>query len=523
MLLSTLTVAALQVGVAVPPGAATPPQGPSPLLQKPVAPPATASIRGTCDTFAPTLCVALDATFSTVPFNSGFNCDRNDDGSAELMLNGWSFDFYGTSWSSVWANNNGNVSFGVPFSTYSSSGFPISNFPMVAPFWGDVDTGNGGGTDGVVWYREWSTAGGDSVNRLVITWDHVGFYDEDASLLNTFQLILTDGNDPLIGLGNNVCFCYDDMQWTTGDASGGSGGFGGTPATVGANQGNGTDFFLVGRFDQSGTAYDGPGGLNDGVDYLDGQKFAFSVASGSTNVPPVFVNSLAQHTVTVGQTLNFSVESIGPETGQTVTLTVDAQGLANFSSMETPGNPALSSATFTPDATQLGSHVVVFTATDDGTPIASADYAVEIVVEPQGIVGGTLCDPNAPNSTGRPGQLWATGSDVAGSNALVLEVADLPPSALGLVAVSQSTGVLTQFMGNAGSFCINGPDVGRYNAAVFNATADGRHTLPLDLTTVPTPSGVPAVALAGETWGWQLWYRDGMGTNFTNAVRVTLQ
>ena len=42
--------------------------------------------------------------------------------------------------------------------------------------------------------------------------------------------------------------------------------FGGTPATVGANQGNGTDFFLVGRFDQAGNAYDGPGGANDGVD-----------------------------------------------------------------------------------------------------------------------------------------------------------------------------------------------------------------------------------------------------------------
>ena len=79
-------------------------------------------------------------------------------------------------------------------------------------------------------------------------------------------MIITDGVDPLIP-GGNVSFCYGDMQWTTGDASGGAGGFGGNAATVGANLGDGSNYIQFGRFDSAGYAYDGPYNLNDGVDW----------------------------------------------------------------------------------------------------------------------------------------------------------------------------------------------------------------------------------------------------------------
>ena len=60
----------------------------------------------------------------------------------------------------------------------------------------------------------------------------------------TFQVILTDGSiravgDYLLPLGANVLFNYGDMQWTTGSSSGGTDGFGGSPATVGLNLGDG--------------------------------------------------------------------------------------------------------------------------------------------------------------------------------------------------------------------------------------------------------------------------------------------
>ncbi len=59
---------------------------------------------------------------------------------------------------------------------------------------------------------------------------------------NTFQCVMaTDG------VTSFVLFLYADgqIQWTTGDASGGIGGLGGTPAQVGFNAGDGVRFTTV--------------------------------------------------------------------------------------------------------------------------------------------------------------------------------------------------------------------------------------------------------------------------------------
>lgn len=102
---------------------------------------------------------------------------------------------------------------------------------MIAPFWGDVDTRGDGGE---VWYF----AGPDYfiasfINTQVF---NSGNYPE---LRNTFQVIITDGSSTMLDAGNNVGFFYQDMGWTTGDASDGVNGFGGFAATVGVNHGNG--------------------------------------------------------------------------------------------------------------------------------------------------------------------------------------------------------------------------------------------------------------------------------------------
>ena len=49
------------------------------------------------------------------------------------------------------------------------------------------------------------------------------------------------------GLLSFVIFLYADgkIQWTTGDASGGTNGFGGTPAQVGFDAGDGIRYFAV--------------------------------------------------------------------------------------------------------------------------------------------------------------------------------------------------------------------------------------------------------------------------------------
>ena len=345
------------------------------------------SASGQCTQIPSNLCLPLDSSYTVVPITNGVApCDRNDDGFTEVMLTGWSFDFFGTSYDRIFINNNGNVSFGQGFSAFTASGFPVNNFPMVAPFWGDVDTRNSSSpsTAGVVWMREWSTAFEDDVNRIAIVWDHVGYYNNQIDKVNTFQLILTDGNDPLLGIGNNVRFCYDDMQWTTGSASGGSGGFGGTPATVGINLGDGVTFFQVGRFDHPGTDYDGPGGNPDGVDFLDGTTFTFSTTSGASNQPPVFVNPVSSYVAPVGQPLAFTARAIGPEAMQTVDITVTAATLPSLMATLTSGNPAAAQIQFLPTAADLGTHLVRLEATDDGSPPETTTLDVTIEVTAAG-------------------------------------------------------------------------------------------------------------------------------------------
>ena len=344
------------------------------------------------------LCVPLDASFTTVTFGGallcsgpatpGDPCQRNDDDFTQIPLSlGWTFTMYGQAFNSVYINNNGNVSFGAGFCEYTSTGFPVSGFPMVAPFWSDVDTR--AALSGVVHYRL-------DANRLVVIWDHVGYYGAHDDKLNTFELIMTDGTDPTIGVGNNVCFCFDDMQWTTGDASLGIGGFGGVPATVGVNKGNGVDFFQVGRFGDPGLAYDGPGGATDGVDYLDNRTFCFDVAGAATNQPPLATGFPPSRTVTVclGDSLRLETAFTSPEVGQTTTTDVNMDGLppARSSIVNEPGNPSSQILRYTPVTAEVGSNfTVTYTATDDGTPPASTTVTLLIQVR--------ACDTSGRKST----------------------------------------------------------------------------------------------------------------------------
>lgn len=337
------------------------------------------------------LTIPLDGTFTVVQMDASGGsgeadpsdpCQRNDDDSSAAIALQFPFDFYGGTFNDVNINNNGNLSFGAHFSTYTSTGFPISGFPMIAPFWGDVDTRDNSG--GVVYYRS-------EPNRFVVTWDHVGYFNSNDDLLNTFQVILTDGTDPLIGLGNNVCFSYGDMQWTTGDASGGSGGLGGSPTTVGANKGDGSTYFQVGLFDQPGTAYDGPDGSNDGVDFLDNSHICFT--TGETNVPPIVVDAPEDCLVAeAGETIEFTIIVIGPEGDQLVTLEGTGDDLPAGADTYDFGTMSPGSTTWTygwnTTAYDVGSYSAEFTATDDGSPPESTTITVCINLTSEEILGG---------------------------------------------------------------------------------------------------------------------------------------
>ncbi len=145
--------------------------------------------------------------------------------------------FFGMTFSALFVNNNGNVSFGGAMSTYTPRAFPVSDQRMIAPWWGDVDTRGGGAPtrNGVYWSIR--------PGRMVVTWHDVGYYTSHDDLANDFQLVLTAAGP---GVGDfDVEFRYHRCAWTTGDASGGTGGFGGTPAQAGFDAGNLRDYIAL--------------------------------------------------------------------------------------------------------------------------------------------------------------------------------------------------------------------------------------------------------------------------------------
>jgi hypothetical protein len=210
--------------------------------------------------------------------NSGFGSlalQPNDDGSTQAIafddFEQLNFDsginFFGTVQNQFFINNNGNITFNRALGGYTPVAFPVASQPMIAPFWGDVDTSC---VDcGEVFI------GSPNANTIVVTWSDVAYYGsggfseggdggdfgeggdffesdipaqfdaEVAPNRNTFQLVLIDRSDT--GAGNfDVEFRYEDINWTTGTASGGdSNGLGGTPAQAGYDAGDGVNFFVV--------------------------------------------------------------------------------------------------------------------------------------------------------------------------------------------------------------------------------------------------------------------------------------
>ncbi|OON65812.1 nidogen-like domain-containing protein [Hymenobacter sp. CRA2] len=302
---------------------------------------------------------------------------REDDNSSQAVPLGWNFSLFGTNYNTVYINTNGNITFDAPLNSFNAQGFPIGT-PMVAAFWADVDTRAPG--SGSVWYKVYP-------DRLVVTWNRVGYYNVAADKKNTFQLIIKANTAPGF-TGNDVIIAYDDMQWTTGSASNGVNGFDGIPATVGANRGNNVDFIQTGRFNLNTTQAPNIPNVGDpgGISWLDGQCLGYQVR-GVGNTPPAVAGLPAGSTITVnqGQTVTLPMQFSGPETNQTVSVTTNLNGLCNASAPVSGNggtNPNLT-FTVTGSACNVGTTAVTFTATDNGLPApAQSVFTLNVVVNP---------------------------------------------------------------------------------------------------------------------------------------------
>ena len=295
----------------------------------------------------------LDTSYSVVPFSSGTApYYRNDDGSSPAIVLPFSYCFFGQSFDTVYINNNGNISFHSPLFNFISDSFPNSTYTMIAPLWADVDTR--GALSGLVYYKVTPTA-------VIVKWEHVGYFPMRDDQLNTYQIILTNGADPIVPSGNTA-FCYGDMQWTSGGVAFGS------PATAGANAGDGTNFIQFGRFNGPGYGYDGPFGASDSVDWLDSSSFSFNMCPA--NVPPIpFDCNTDTVFLRVGDVTDIDVSFFAPEFGQSTSIAINTGGLVNLTTLsQTSGNLSRFNGRLVASSANIGTNVMTLTATDNGTP-----------------------------------------------------------------------------------------------------------------------------------------------------------
>jgi hypothetical protein len=205
----------------------------------------------------------------------------NDDGSTGLVNLGFSANINSTTYTQTYVNNNGNITFNNPLSTFTPSAISSGSFgPIIAAYFADVDTR--GSLSDVVRYGS-ATLNGQNV--FGVNYINVGVYS-GLNILNSFQMILTGRSDVAAG-DFDIQFNYDRILWESGQASGSNNqGLGGTSALVGYWTSATSNATLAGSLVNGALIDGGPNALISGSrnSNILGQ-YNFQVRGG-TVVPP---------------------------------------------------------------------------------------------------------------------------------------------------------------------------------------------------------------------------------------------
>ena len=217
---------------------------------------------------------------------SGFNgatvgpCDDCATGAVAL---GFSANFFGTTYTDTFVSSNGYVTFNSGQTAFTPTGLGASytGQPIIAPFFADVDT-RGTGTE------TYGTGTFNGMNAFGVTWDAVGYFNQETSPTNTFQVLLVDRSDVAAG-DFDIYFNYNNIQWETGDFDGGVNGLGGTSASAGFNAGQGgapgTFFAMPGSLVNGAFLNGGPDALASGSNINQPGRFLFEVRNGIVGIP----------------------------------------------------------------------------------------------------------------------------------------------------------------------------------------------------------------------------------------------
>ena len=187
---------------------------------------------------------------------------------------GFNVNYYGSNYSSLYVNTNGNVDFLQPFPSVSGiltdpSGLGLLNSfdPIIAPFFANVDT-RGTGT---VSFGSGTFNGNQAFG---VNWNNVGYFASETDKTDNFQMLLVNQ-----GSGNfELVFNYGSMQWETSDSEFGTDGLGGYSAIAGFTDGSGNPDNTVQL----------PGSLSPGS-FIDGGPNALVSNSLNSNIAGQYI------------------------------------------------------------------------------------------------------------------------------------------------------------------------------------------------------------------------------------------
>lgn len=324
--------------------------------------------------------------FNANTFNGGsVSAPGNDDGSTSLISLGFSINFSGVAKNSLYINNNGNVTFDSTLSTYTPFDLTTTNRQILAPFFGDVDTRN----SSLVTYGTGTVNGHQAFG---VNWVDVGYFSQANDKLNSFQLIIINRSD--LGIGNwDFMFNYGQIEWETGDASGGTDGLGGHSARAG--------------FSLPGTCLELPGSSYNGA-FLDSGPSATALVENSlySTVEGRYIFSVRGGVVTLPAPVTWQggVDNlwtsanwyIQPQEGLDITtpaaysdVLFSASGAANEATTLDADYSIKSLTVTSPNAVSIsGTHTLTVFGTVGTTGIAVASGAGAFTINTPLILGG---------------------------------------------------------------------------------------------------------------------------------------
>ncbi|MEP7171503.1 MAG: T9SS type A sorting domain-containing protein [Bacteroidota bacterium] len=322
-------------------------------------------------------------TFQVAPMSEGPDKGiaptyQNNDAATPSMSLPFDFCFYGQNFDSVFICNNGIISFLYPIYKFiTSGGFPLgADSLIIAPFFADSYTRF---SAGYVHYKITPT-------HMIVRWDSIGFETLDQDFWNTFQLIISDGTDPIIPGGNNVSFCYSNMLWASADNSGGFDGYGGIPAIVGINKGDGANYAQISTYNVPGNVYYGPFAAFNGLQWLNLKSFLLNTCVTGNTLPPVVLNMPQKcDTLTIcdADTLTVTTTFLYAQQGQSATLAASYSGSSGISVLNSTTGNIIDTITvqLITSVADTGIHVLNVTATDNSSPAQTSTMSYTVIVQ----------------------------------------------------------------------------------------------------------------------------------------------